>query len=496
MKINIKKTILHFSITSALLLNTVLCFGSVRAFLDYKVFFIPENGPFLETILEFDGNSLNYKPIEGTTQDIATVQVTIIIQQGEKVVDFQKINISSQVKEVGSLGSDFMDIRRFSLPNGTYNLELQLLDLNDPDAEEQILEQEITIDIDPSLPYVSDITFIKAYSPASTETELTKSGYDILPYVDSYFPSDVQRLAFYAEVYNADKVFGINEKYALTYFVTNEETQEIAENLQRYERIDSKPASALFQILDISSLGEGNYRLHIEMRDKQNNSVVSRGLSFYRDKISDPSLASSDTPMEFDVENTFVMQFNDADVLREHIESCWPIMTTIERNAVQFYLGNADISILRSYFYTLWERRNPESPEAGWNEYAEQVVKVQSAYGTRVKKGYQTDRGRVYLQYGEPNTIVRRHNDLDAYPYEIWHYYKIARFNNKKFLFYNPDLVTNDFALLHSDVTGEVRNDQWVNQVLQRNNHSSGPDSPTVINGASRVLIDLWNNPR
>ena len=490
-----KKVITKLILTLVLVLNAGFSFGSIRAFLDYKVFFIPENGPFLETILEFDANSLNYRKVGDTNTEIAEVQVTIIIQQGETVVDFQKINISSQVKEINLAASDFMDIRRFSLPNGTYELELQLLDLYGPEDEGQILTQEITIDIDPSLPYISDITFIKAYSQATTETELTKSGYDILPYVDSYFPSDVQRLAFYVEVYNANQVFGENEKYALTYFITEEGGPDVVENLQRYERMEAKPASALFQILDISNLPGGNYRLNVEMRDKSNSSIVNRGLSFYRNNETD-SEANSQAPAEFDVENTFVMQFTDPDILREHVESCWPIMTSLERNAVQYYLESADLGILRSFFYTLWERRNPENPEAGWDEYAEQVQKVQEAYGTRVKKGYQSDRGRVYLQYGEPNTIVRRHNDLDAYPYEIWHYYKIGRFNNKKFLFYNPDLVTNDFALLNSDVPGELRNDQWVNQVLLRNNHSSGADSPNVNNGASRVLIDLWNNPR
>jgi GWxTD domain-containing protein len=190
------------------------------------------------------------------------------------------------------------------------------------------------------------------------------------------------------------------------------------------------------------------------------------------------------------------MAMTDRDTLMEHIESTWPILTNLERNAVQYTLQDADITIMRQFFYSIWERRNPDDPEGEWSEYAEEVKKVEAAYGTRVLKGYQTDRGRVYLQYGEPNTIVRRHNDLDAYPYEIWHYYKIGRFNNKRLIFYNPDLVTNDFQLLNSDIPGEVRNDQWVLMVLQRNNTFGNVDKNVVDNGASRVLIDLWNNPR
>jgi GWxTD domain-containing protein len=199
---------------------------------------------------------------------------------------------------------------------------------------------------------------------------------------------------------------------------------------------------------------------------------------------------------KLDIANTFVMQFTDQAQLKEHVNSLHPITSNVERNTIEYQLKEADLTLLRQFFYSFWERRNPENPEEAWNKYLLEVQKVQANYATRIKKGYETDRGRVYLQYGPPNTQVVRHNDTDAYPYEIWHYYQAGRFRNKRFVFYNPDLVSNDFELLQSDVPGEIKNDRWVMMILQRNNSMANQEQRTIDNGASRVLIDLYNNPR
>lgn len=88
-------------------------------------------------------------------------------------------------------------------------------------------------------------------------------------------------------------------------------------------------------------------------------------------------------------------------------------------------------------------------------------VEVVKEFSTSIRKGYNTDRGRVYLQYGPPDNRTQMPHEPSAYPYEIWQYYKVKGQSNRRFIFYNPDLVTNDFKLIHSDALGEIMNDQW-----------------------------------
>ncbi|MFN5630249.1 MAG: hypothetical protein ACK48W_13295, partial [Bacteroidota bacterium] len=75
--------------------------------------------------------------------------------------------------------------------------------------------------------------------------------------------------------------------------------------------------------------------------------------------------------------------------------------------------------------------------------------------------GLQTDRVRVYLKYLKPYLLHQHQNDSGVYPYEIWQYYKLNNRTNRRFIFYNPELATNRWILLHSDAIGETRDDRW-----------------------------------
>jgi hypothetical protein len=43
---------------------------------------------------------------------------------------------------------------------------------------------------------------------------------------------------------------------------------------------------------------------------------------------------------------------------------------------------------------------------------------------------------------------------------------------NRKFVFFNPNLVGNDYRLLHSDMNGEVMNNNWSMDLHKRNSQS------------------------
>ena len=113
--------------------------------------------------------------------------------------------------------------------------------------------------------------------------------------------------------------------------------------------------------------------------------------------------------------------------------------------------------------------RNPSEPGLEWSKYKSEVKKTDQLFGTKVRRGYETDRGRIYLKYGAPNTVTDRPNEPSAYPYQIWHYYKIGKFNNKRFIFYMPDIGSNEYIVLHSNLQGEFFNNNWKVDLHRRN---------------------------
>jgi GWxTD domain-containing protein len=86
------------------------------------------------------------------------------------------------------------------------------------------------------------------------------------------------------------------------------------------------------------------------------------------------------------------------------------------------------------YFKRFWKRVDP-NPETEKNElmdeYYLRVNTANQAFATLSQDGWQTDRGRIFIKFGEPDDIERHPFEIDSQPYEIWRYYS----NRKVFLF-------------------------------------------------------------
>jgi len=162
-----------------------------------------------------------------------------------------------------------------------------------------------------------------------------------------------------------------------------------------------------------------------------------------------------------------------------------PIAKAAENRNIRELLKSKDAGSIRKYLQAFWNQTAPGNAYNAWIQYKQQVLYVQSLYKTNFQKGYETDRGRVYLQYGAPSISNLKEGSPSEYPYEVWFYNKIGKFSNRRFIFYNPDLTNNAYRLLHSDLIGEVKNPGW-SQVLSRRNTVNGTvDDPNLFNSRS-----------
>jgi GWxTD domain-containing protein len=247
--------------------------------------------------------------------------------------------------------------------------------------------------------------------------------------------------------------------------------------------------------IPLEDLPSGNYNLVMEARNRENELLAQNAVFFQRSNI----LPFSDTDdfRQRDISNTFASYITGRDTLAEYINSLFPIASPLEITFLNNQLKIADVKIMQQFFYDFWVRRNPINPEKAWVDYNIEVMKVNNEFGNRVRKGHQTEQGRIYLKYGPPNTITRSHNEPSAYPYEIWHYYKLGNQTNRKFVFYNPDLVSRDFVLLHSDAQGEPFNNQWQMLLYKRDTQTRSYDEEEKgIDYFGNKAGDNFANPR
>lgn len=488
----------HFFVLFLLLTAPVFSAFSVRCVFDYRIFYAPDGSPFAEVILGFEGRSIDAVPVDSAHFQ-ASVQLTFLFSQEKEVKFFKKVDAAGPVLN-SQESQDFMAIERFALPAGAYDFELEILDLSKPTAKPEVLRQSVNVPAAPTdRAWFSDVQFISAFSKTESPNAFSKSGVDMLPYLNTYFPSSLQVLVFYTELYGTAAQLQEGSAMVVSSFIKNSKGTEVADT-RRMKREKATAVLPILQTIDISLIETGAYTLVVELRNRENEVIAQMERPFSRVNVR-PHYTSELPEVNDEVlSSSFVSTFTGRDSLWQIIQALHPIADNSEQTTIRHVLPDAELKTLQSFFYTFWWQRNNVDPLGAWLEYQGQLAEVNRVFGTRIKKGWQTDRGRVYLQYGPPNTRVQRPHLAEYWPFEIWHYYETNnKLRNARFLFIDTSL-SGDYELLHSDAPNEVKNYDWKN--LARNRTMNSPSATNRTGNLqqrdpySRDLVeDLWYNP-
>ncbi len=448
----------------SLLISGQLFAGNLRAYFSYAVFNIPFAKPYIETYLSVNGSSVKYiKSDDGKWY--GTLNIQVVFSKNDSIVNFNKYQLTSPPLDDTTLSPlNFLDVQRYSLSGGTYSMQLTIKDDNS-NNDPFVSNTQVSIDFANDTIAFSDIELVADFKQTQKKSILAKNGYSILPYVFNYYPESVRKLSYYAEVYHPDTTSDNNPFILYSYI----RPYEIDKKLDRYfkiNRMNPKPVSPLLKSFNISELPSGNYLLVLEAHDKNNNIIAEKQLFFQR---YNPSVQFSlNTLLAVDADNTFAGHINNRDTLVQYIKYTFPVSTDFERKYAEGQLASADMATLQKYFLNFWVTRNKNNPEQAWIDYKHMVDYANKKFKSVSLDGYQTDRGRVFLQYGQPNVVSENYTEPAAYPYEIWHYYELNGQHDIKFVFYTRDIVTNDFQLIHSNAIGELANNKWQYIIYKR----------------------------
>lgn len=472
---------------------------AIRVIFDYRVFHSPGEGPYVEFVISFDAATFEHVPADsGLVQ--AHAELNLIVSRLGNIVDFRKIKVDGPQVKKGE-EADFLSVERFMLPQGVYDLEVEVRDISVNDGKVESLSQKIEINNPSTGVFISDIQFVSAYRPTTNNNAFSRSGYDMLPYVSNYFPTSLNNIIFYTEIYRTDSMFGMGNGFLSTVCVLDAKEKEI-ENCKRMKREKATPVVPMLQVLDISDLPTGEYKVRVEVRNRENQLVYMRERNFSRNKINTPAQnVAAVLPGEDEVSKSFAASFTDRDSLYSLLLWHIPIAGDVDKNTIDRQLQNSELKVLQGFLYNFWYKRNPSDPEAAFRAYEQNCKIVKDNFETRIKPGWQTERGRVYLQYGKPNTRIVRPHDSDYWPFEIWHYYETDNnLHNRRFLFYDTTLM-GDMELLHSDVPAEPKNFNWKEMVRSRptalnmSDASRNNANQRVDPNSTDEIENLWFSP-
>ena len=470
----------RFLLSCTFLLLCTLSFGQankrvMRAYVDNKQFFAPSVGNYVEFNFQFVGSSLYYKGIEGGL--VGDILVETSVRNEDSIVSAQAYRLSSPIMR-DSIVEDFYDVQRYRLDPGEYQFNIKLTDLNsenDPMTAVMPLKVEELGDAIS----ISDIGVAEIATQGDPNSVFYKSGYNIIPRLSSYYPQELSAMPVYMEVYNSE-LLG-DSVFMMEQILINGMTGERLEEFTKVNKYKSSDVVPVFQKINLENIPSGTYVLSYSILNAGGVQLATQQYDFERTNEIQTDLLAEDVMLD----PSFQESITDDSVLY-FLESLIPISTNTEVRSIVETLKSKDIDQGRKHLQQFWQVTAALNPYEEWLAYKAQVKLVERLYGNNFQEGFETDRGRVYLQYGAPTNIVSRDVSPNEYPYEIWQYNKIGRFSNKRFIFYNPDLVNKAYRLLHSDMIGELKNDSWPQELSKRNTRLGGVDDPNAH------VIDQW----
>lgn len=452
------------------LLNFIMGYTQVNATYTTKRFDGPKK-PYIENYLKIYVKSIT---IQNEINDSINynLQVTQILRQDSTIIDFEKYVITNNHRT--TYIEDLVDQRRFYVENNeNYTMEIIIEDLLAPNLPPWKLEKDFQINFSENKISFSDIQLIEQYSLANKPTAITKSGYNIVPMVEEFYGNDFQKIAYYTEIYNTINALDSNGKYLINQFIENFDSKQLVGEYNKIKRYSTSKIQPILNVWDIEKLPTGNYELVVQIRNKENKVMTQQRQRFQRLNLS-KSVQIKDLNKN-NYTNTFVATI-PIDSLDENIKCLSPISSELERSTINNQLEKLTEEMKREFIFQFWKNQNASNPGKAWRDYQRKLKYAHQQYRTRTLKGYESDRGRIYLVYGIPNSINDQPNSNNSYPYQVWHYYRAGKFNNKTCVFYSPNMIGNEYLLLHSDIPGENKDSNWQRTLKKRSNGTMEDD--------------------
>lgn len=431
-----------------------------------------ESQNMVELYTSVNGNSVVYKKVPGGYQAVVALELQISDSTGIKY--FDKLNLKSPlVKDTTGLNAPFNLQKRYFLKNGNYTFTGKAQDANNSKPASTI-EVPLKVSFDKNKVEISDVQLLESYEKSSEKNDYTKSGLKLVSYVSSFYPKGFDRLKFYTEIYNTEAAEGKDKQVVVFYRLVpaRDNLAKLTIGGQKVQK--TAPVNVFLQDIDISALASGNYELLIEVRNAENKTIASQRRFIQRSNPSQDAQAGETVASETNLPPAFSTDL-DSTRLDLYLLSHRPLSNEAEGGTLEGLAKSGTALQKRNYLFSFWQRRSASNPAQAWVDYKQRIDYVEKTFGNQTFHGYETDMGRVYLQYGAPNKITNERTDIhrpainnDTRPYQIWHYYQLATQSNRIFVFLQENLGNNNYALVHSTAKGEVSDNAWRDRGSQK----------------------------
>lgn len=422
------------------------------------------------------------------------------------IVKEEIFNIKTPSKATAKAAFEQIIADKYEYPAATGNYEIEMV-LYEHEYKNELYQYTQTITtpaINRTIPILSDIQILDTFFASDANTIYNKNGFLDLPLTSNYIDEKRQQIHYTFQVCSPLQKATASNKFKIKSFIS---FKPFSAPLPLYQFEDSitnfsNDISTIHHSFNCNEIKSGNYYLNVVCTDEIDTVIDKKSIFFQRYNtnilIAKKEPAKTDTNTQaletnasshvLDLTTTFVGKYN-ADQVRAILKMLLLICEPAEGASINGFLKKPDELYSKYFIYNFFEKRDKQNPDKAWKAYTERIKEVNRLFKGSGQSGYETDRGRIYIQYGKPNDRVIVNNESGALPYEIWQYYNTEKQGQEGvFLFYKPGRSLGDYQLLHSTLVGEKRNNNW--RALLYNNSISGSGN---LNSDSRAEQFIGN---
>lgn len=350
----------------------------------------------------------------------------------------------------------------FILPKGSLKCEITGIDFNDTTNIKTINDYIAVRPIIGDEMGMSDIQLAyKMIQGSENESSIFyKNTFEVIPIPNLVFGKDQPVLFYYIELYQLNQPEDVSKLKFNQVIVDSRGTVVRVKNKYFERNTESRVEVGSVVLADLPT---DTYTIILSVIDSINNSGISSSKKFF---VYNPDIFQDESSETGDLSilgTTFGSMSEEE--LDDIFEKSKYIATSAEIDRYK-KLSNEDGK--RQFMNDFWKIRD-DYTDTPRNEYyinyMQRVEIANSRYATLSRPGWKSDRGRVYLMFGEPTEIERYPSQIETRPYEIWQYTDIE---GGVYFIFADILGFADYTLVHSTKRGELRDDNWSRRIYVR----------------------------
>ena len=120
-----------------------------------------------------------------------------------------------------------------------------------------------------------------------------------------------------------------------------------------------------------------------------------------------------------------------------------------------------------TFLLNFWRSKdtNPETPENEFMQDCFSRIHYANKHFKGRDSGLNSDMGRIFVIYGQPDDIENHTMEFGTKPYVIWYYFTSGS-GQHSFAFVDRN-NEGIYTLVHSTVESEIKNENWMEQELR-----------------------------